>query len=160
MEQLSVTSVLSLFDTTKEQRRSFVDGVVNRLLFGEASALNTHIQVKCMEDIIKSILEDKQYKALVLTEAEKYGSKSFEVHNAEVMVKEAGIRYDYSNCNDPVYADLLHAHTHATNLLKDREKFLRGLPGTGIDIITEDGEGIKVYPPTKSSTTTTVVTLK
>lgn len=160
MEELSVTSVLSLFDTNKEQRKEFAAAVVARMSFGTINPLNVHVQVKCMEDVIKKILEDPQYKAMVVAEAEKYGKKPFEFHNAEVAVKEAGIKYDYTSCNDLVYADLLQAYQHTETLLKEREKFLKTVPTTGMDIITEEGEVLKIYPPVKTSTTTTVVTLK
>ena len=43
--------------------------------------------------------------------------------------------------------------------LEEREKWLKTIPSSGIDIMTDDGEIIKVYPPIKTSTTSFSVTL-
>jgi hypothetical protein len=160
MEDLSVTSVLSLFDTNAEQRKAFADKVVRFVCSGKTPALNVHVQLKCMNDIIKRVLEDKTYKIIVLDEAMKYGSTHFEYQNAGIAIKETGVQYDYSKCNDTVYDELMQSFAHTDKLLREREKFLKALPASGMDVITEDGEAVKIYPPSKSSSTSTVVTLK
>lgn len=160
MDQLSVTSILTLFDTNKEQRKTFVQSVIDQLGAGQEDPLKVHVQVKCMEDILKNLLESKEYKSLVMDQALKYGSTKFDFHNAQISIKEAGVKYDYMLCNDPVYADLLDTYKHAEKLLKEREKFLRAIPDGGMDMLLEGGEVKKVFAPVKTSTTTTVVTLK
>lgn len=160
MEELSATSILSLFDTTKEQRKSFVSNIVNRMNNGDISALNVHIQVKCMEDIIKQLLASPEYKIFVLDEASKHDGNRFELHNSEVSIKETGVRYDYVPCGDPVYMQLAKKFALAQEALKEREDFLKKIPKKGLEILHEDGELIKIYPPYKSSTTSVVISLK
>lgn len=60
-------------------------------------------------------------------------------------------RYDYSNCNDSEW-------TKAKEVIKEREAFLKSLK-TSIDVITEDGEVVKLLPPAKKVTETVKVTI-
>ncbi len=79
MNQLTLSN-LSLFETTKEQRQQFCANVIDVLSEGMADPLKIHLQVKCLEDIIKQITSNAAYKDFLLTEASKYG-KTFEHHN-------------------------------------------------------------------------------
>ena len=142
---------LSLFETSKEERQQFAIQVTNNLLEGMADPLKVHLQVKCMEDIIKQLTSNSVYKSMVLTEANKYG-KSFEQFNAKFEVKEMGVKYDYSNCNDPVYKDLEDKLALIEAEIKARQIFLKSMPQSGQEILIDD-ELVKVYPPSKTSTT-------
>jgi hypothetical protein len=160
MMELSATSILSLFDSTKEQRKTFASSVLARINAGDVNPLNVHIQVKCLEDILKGLLANDEYRELVLAEMKKYGNKTFEYGNAEVSVKETGVKYNYAMCNDPIYADLQRQQLELKAQMEDREKFLKTLPGKGMDVLLEGGELVTMYPPSKSSTTSPVVKLK
>jgi hypothetical protein len=91
---------ISLYDLTKTERGEFVTRLVDKLDAGEADPLQVHKQVKCMEDLIKQITANEDYRKHLLEEAGKYG-KSFELNGAKYQVKEAGTKYDYSQCNHP-----------------------------------------------------------
>jgi len=113
--------------------------------------------VKCMEDFIKQITSHPDYKDLTLDEAAKYG-KSFEHYNAKFEVKEMGVKYDYSNCGDPIYNRLAEELAELEKKVKDRQAFLKAVqPGT--ELLIED-EVIVLYPPVKTSTTSITVNLK
>jgi hypothetical protein len=159
MEPTSALSVLSLMDTTKAQRATFVQSVVQDLKDGNSDPLKVHKQVKCVEDLITQLKDDPEYKGIVLLEAEKHG-KTHQTSNAVFSVVEVGTKYDYSQCNDSVYFELIEKFEFAQNALKQRETFLKGLIAKGIDIVTEHGELATIYPPTKTSTTSVKVTLK
>lgn len=158
--EISALGVLSLLETTKEQRQSFVQSVVESLKEGNADPLQVHLQVKNTEDLVKQITEDKEYRKLCLEEAQKHG-KSFDRFNAKFEVKEVGSKFDYSVCNDPVLARLQQAMEIAKKALKDREDWIKKAPSDGVPIIDEEtGEAITVYPPIKTSTTSVAVSLK
>jgi len=155
--KLATTTDLSLFETTKAERQDFAQYVVNGLKDGLSDPLKVHLQVKCMEDLIKQITSHPEYKDLTLDEAAKYG-KSFEMHNAKFEVKEMGVKYDYSACGDPVYNELSEKMAELEKELKDRQAFLKAVkPGT--EILVED-EVVVLYPPVKTSTTSITVNLK
>jgi len=157
--ELSTANILSLFETTKAERASFVSDVVTRLNEGVADAIKVHLQVKAMEDVVKSLNDNKEYKALVLDAAEKNGKK-FTYQNAEFSIKEVGTKYDYSNCGDTILSADQAQLDELSEKVKSRQKFLQMIDVAGLDIITEDGEAVKVYPPSKTSTTSVAVSLK
>lgn len=155
--KLATTTDLSLFETTKAERQDFAQSVVNNLKEGLSDPLKVHLQVKCMEDLIKQITSHPDYKDLTLDEAAKYG-KSFEHYNAKFEVKEMGVKYDYSNCGDPIYNRLAEELAELEKKVKDRQAFLKAVqPGT--ELLIED-EVIVLYPPIKTSTTSITVNLK
>lgn len=159
--ELTTTSILSLFETNKEQRQSFTLGVIDALQSGEVDPLKVHLQVKCMESIIKLLNENTIYKKSILDAAEKYGEKSFEFMNSKVEIKEMGTKYDYSQCGDTVWEMLEQKASSAASDLKERETFLKTVPSKGLQVLDElTGEMITVYPPSKSSTTSVAITLK
>jgi hypothetical protein len=170
--QQSAPSILSLFETNKQQRASFVEAVFEQLHEGAIDPLKIHLQIKAMEDIINSLtnadekknkefgLLAKFYKKTLLEAAEKYGKK-FQLHNAEFSIKEVGTKYDFSQCGDTVHQNLAK-EAEAINLkLKAREDYLKVIPTEGVVVTDEEsGETIKIYPPSKSSTTSVAVSLK
>lgn len=156
--QISAIGVLSLLETTKEQRESFVRSIVSALDEGQVDPLKIHLQVKNTEDLVKQLTADEKYREFLLNEAQKYG-KSFEQYNAKFQVKETGTRYDYSGCNDTELVELEEKAQHWQDKLKERQKFLQNLPASGLEILQGD-ELVTVYPPVKTSTTSVTVTLK
>lgn len=154
-------SLLSIFDTTKEQRRTFISQVVENVYEGHTSALQVHYQIKCLEDIIKGITEDKRYKEAVVDDASKHSEKPFEYKNAEVAIREVGTKYDYDSCKDPKYAMLKQNFDKAKKDLEEYQEYLKSLPIAGSQIVDEDtGEVYKVHRPIKTSTTSVTVKLK
>lgn len=153
---LSVTN-LSLFETSKVERQTFAESVTNNLMEGLADPLKVHLQVKCMEDLIKQITSNSVYKDLVVTEAAKYG-KSFEQHNAKFEIKETGTKYFYYNCGDPVLNELENQLADIEKKIKERQAMLKSITGS-LEILIGD-ELVTLYPPIKTSTTSVSVTLK
>ena len=155
--RIVTTTDLSLFETTKAQRQDFAQSVINSIKEGLTDPLKVHLQIKCLEDIVKQLTTHPEYKDLTLEEANKHG-KSFELHNAKFEIKEAGVKYDYSNCGDPVYNELAQKMVELEKEIKDRQAFLKAVkPGT--EILVED-EVVILYPPVKTSTTSITVNLK
>ena len=149
---------LSLFETSKTERQEFAQSVINNAKEGLLNPLKLHLQVKCLEDLIKQITSHPNYKELTLDEAYKYG-KTFEHYNAKFEIKEMGVKYDYTVCNDPVYNKLKAQLTVLEDEIKAREKYLKAIPTSGIESLFED-EVVTLYPPAKSSTTSITVNLK
>jgi hypothetical protein len=158
MTQLTTINILSLFETTKEQRKSFVDDLITKLDNGEVDPLKVHLQLKAMEEIVKICTADENYKATLISAASHHGKK-FMMFNAEFMTKEVGVKYDYSRCGDDELTILLVQSDELNAKIKQRQDFLKTVPITGIDIRQGD-ELVTVYPPSKSSTTSVTVTLK
>lgn len=160
-QDLTTTSILSLFQTNKAERESFVMDVVNRIDQGTVDPLLIHLQIKCMEDVIKLLNSNTNYKQALLDASANMGEKSFQFHNAKFEIKEVGTKYDFSKCGDPTHQMLEQKVSSYSDELKEREKFLKTIPEKGMTVLVEDtGEAVTVYPPSKTSTTSVAVTLK
>lgn len=158
VQEITTSSIVSLFDTTKEERSSFVLDLVNRITDGQLDPIKAHYSLKCMEEILKNILNNKDYKDCLLMEAEKHGKK-FSYRNSELQIKEAGVKYDYSHCGHHQLLQLQGQVDALNEQVKAYQEFLKKVPTDGMEIVIED-EVVRVYPPAKSSTTTLTVTLK
>lgn len=151
--------VLQLFETTKSEREQFVLRVVESL--DHVDPLRVHLQIKCMEDVIKQMNASQEYKAAVLSEAEKQGGKSFSYGTAKFEIKETGVKYDFSQCNDQALQQMYEQQDKLDKAIKVREAMLKTVPAKGMTITDEEtGETYTVYPPSKSSTTAVALTLK
>lgn len=151
---------MSLFETNREQGLSFAQQVLDFVKEGGADPRKILLQAKCVNDIMSAITEDEVFKTMLLAESEKHGKKH-EYMNAELSIREAGVKYDYSNCNDTPYNELVAEKEKLDAKIKDRERFLKNVPTEGTTIVDEStGEAITVYPPSKSSKTIVSVTLK
>lgn len=155
---LPTTNLLSFFEVNKESRKAYAESLIEGLKEGLSDPLKIHYQIKCVEDFVKTLTSDSDYKTLLLDEAAKYG-KTFEHYNARFEVKEMGVKYDYSVCNDPVYNKLKAQLTVLEDEIKAREKYLKAIPSSGVETLLED-EVLTLYPPAKSSTTSITVNLK
>lgn len=159
--ELTTTSILSLFETTKAERQDFIVRVVEALDSGTVDPLKVHMQTKCMEDIIKGLNANSIYKTRVLEAAQTYGQKSFEFGHGKVEIKETGVKYDFSKCEDPILVSLYEQQAAIDEQVKQRETMLKTVSEKGLTITDEEtGDTFTVYPPAKSSTTNVAITLK
>jgi len=160
-QELISLEIVALFKTTKEQRQSFCNQVIESAIDGIVNPLDLHLQLKCMEDIVKQITSNQAFKDCVLEESQKHGSKSFEYQHAKIEIKEVGSMFDYSKSNDAEYASLSIESESISKKIKEREAFLKSIPDEGMEMLDKDsGEVVTIYKPSKTSTTAVVVTLK
>jgi len=168
--EMNALSIVSLFDTTAEQRTTFIQSLINKLDDGDISPLKVHRYIKSMEDICfmltstdekknKSFNLAKSYRDYLLKEANKYSGKSFEAEGAKFEIKETGTKYDYSGCGDVEYNNLLIEKKALDDKIKAREGYLKNIPLKGIEVLNED-EVVTLYPPIKTSTTSLAISLK
>ena len=158
--ELSTTNILSLFETTKTERQSFVENVIDKIVAEEVDMLKIHKQLKSLEDISSQLQDNKTYKEYLLNAAEKHGKK-FQYQNAEFIIKEVGTKYDYSNCNDLELNDLMRQMDVLKARIDKKQETLKHLPLSGMLTTDEKtGDTYKIYPPSKKSTTAVSVTLK
>jgi len=155
--QLSVSSILSLFETTKDQRQTFAEAAIADVENGTRSAIDMHLQLKCMGDIIERITGDKNFRDYLVIEATNRG-KSFEVHNAKFSLRELGGKWDYSQTNDQVLFDLEKQQESIKAQIAERQKLLKTIPAGGM---ADPETGNMIFKAAAPATSTTVVvTLK
>lgn len=120
---------------------------------GRVDAKEAAVALDAMSKVIKAAMDSIHEH--VLHELDKYHRlEKITIGRVELQRREAGTKYNYSGCGDPVYGRLAEAARIANNALKEREQFLKALPAPFTQVDEETGEISKVYPPAKSSTTT------
>lgn len=155
----SPTGIINIFDVDKTQRQSFVTSVIESVKSGNVNPLELHCNMKAMTEIVGSINKFPEYKEAIMEQAEKYDGKTFEYGHAKITIKEVGVNYDFSECNDLEYNELKTQFDELQAKVKDREKFLKAMPKKQVLIDEETGETYEVFPAVKTSTTSLSVTL-
>jgi hypothetical protein len=135
----------------------YVDQVVKSIQDGEQNPLDVHLFRVKMEKILKEINDNPDIQDAVMKEFEKYGERIVEYKGALLQQQEAGVKYDFSGCGDPVMDEYLRQLDDMKLKMKEREKFLKNIPVSGI---VDPETGSFIYPPSKSSKTTIKTTLK
>lgn len=160
MEELSVSSLLAAFPETKTQITEFSLRLVNRILDGHVNPLQSEAQMACLENLVKEIRSNSDYKAAVLSEAEKYNVKSFDDFNANYQIKEVGSKWHYEDCNMPRLDRICAEIEYLEEKKKTLEKMLQSIkePEDYLDPIS--GEVTQIRPAYKTSTTQVVTTIK
>lgn len=138
---------------TKDVISAYAKELIDSIYDGNVNALDIAVKVKFMEDVISSIKE--KLRESVVDECSKWQKGDDIVHyNGEFTIKEAGTKYDYSNCNDEELNSYVAEIDRLTELRKEREKFLRTIKQSITTINESTGEVITLFAPIKTSTTT------
>lgn len=122
------------------------------IMSGENNPLEIDLALKKMEEVIKGVRDDKEVKAVVLDELQKYTEKTVDFAGCQIS-KVNRSTYDYDLCNDIELQSLEREYERVNNALKERQKFLQGLPKEMV-VVTEDGEMATIYPAYKKQTET------
>ncbi len=77
----------------------------------------------------------------------------FETHGYKFAKKEAGTKYDFSNCNHPRLTDLYAKETKINKEKKDIEALLKTLKNPTTIVDEETGDIVTINPPIKTSKT-------
>jgi hypothetical protein len=108
---------------------------------------------------IKELKANKEYLEIARDEISKYGKDITLPSGTKIELAEVGIKYDFSQCNDPILVDLERDLTKLEFEVEQRKKWLKTVPGEGIELHIGEGLLNKVYPPSKSSTSSIKTTL-
>lgn len=153
----SAISIFKKLPETKSQIKDYTRLIRESVLNGEVEPLRFAAQISALEQLFKALKSDHLIKDVVLEEAEKYNSKSFEKDFAKFQVKETGVRFDYTNCNDSEWFEIDAKIKELTANKKERETFLKGIT-TETEVYGSDG--VQLNPVIKTSTTSVAVILK
>jgi len=130
--------------------------LLNDLDEGHITPLQLAAQLKFVEDVITNLKEELRQR--VIAEQSKYGKERMTFHGATFDIKEAGIKYDFSHCEDAIWNDIDKKMQMLTERRKEREAFLKTLKERFTYVDESTGEIITIYPPQKKSTTTYAIT--
>jgi hypothetical protein len=154
---MEAINVIYQMPENKAQIKSFVEKITTEIVDAE-SPLRLLKQLKMVEKTIKGILENKDVDAACLAEAEKWHKEELNgLYGCKFDIKEVGVKYDFSCCNDAIWEDLVRQEAEIKSKIKERELMLKSIK-TGTEVFCEE-TGVRLMPPAKYSTTKVTVTL-
>lgn len=132
----------------KEIGRALVESICHDVAEGNINPLKQLVVLKSLETAIDEIKQNILEAGI--EEVRKYG-KEAELNGYRISIINAGAKYDYSNCNHPVYNELSKKAAEIKAELTDIEKFLKSLKAPLEMLDKETGEIYTIYPPVYSS---------
>lgn len=143
----SITSDLTK-SQLKEISQQFIEAISEN-----GRVIETAELIAKMEAFIKEVRSSKDFIDMVRDEVTKEGSKTkVTVTGVKIELAETGVKYDFSQCNDYDLNCLLEESELLEAKIKERKEFLKTIPTSGMDVVTNFGEVLRIYPPSKSST--------
>ncbi len=119
----------------------------------EEDALKRYVQAKALAKALEAFADDVKAKALEDAQKEVTAhQKTLARYGAKITVAELGTKWFYDKTNDPQLYELGMEKEKAAKAEKDRQEFLKKINGK-LDLVTEDGEVVTIFPPYKQSTT-------
>ena len=143
-------------EVTKETIKEQSLALLKDLDEGHFSPLHLAAQLKFVEDVITNIKEEVRQR--VIAEQDKYGKEAMTYYGARFDIKEAGVKYDFTECNDDIWNDIYQQMEALNEKRKEREAFLKTLKERFTYIDESTGEIVTIYPPQRKSTTTYAIT--
>lgn len=116
-------------------------------------------QVKAIEKALETVKET--VRPDVVRFAEQMGvGKKFEHRGVSFELKDAGVKYDYTNCQDVIWNTLNERMKDVKAALDERQKYLQSLKSKTECFDPLTGEFWTAYPPVRKATETVEVRLK
>lgn len=150
-------SIFKEMPETKQEVASFAEGLIQSIQWGDINPLELDGRLKAMEEMIELVRKSQEMQENLLIEAYKHGEKSFDSGKFKHCIKEVGVKYDYSCCDDEKLIELTNKNEKLVNEIKSRELFLKSIQP---DLPCFDENGIRLFPPAKTSTTKVITILK
>lgn len=142
---------------TKSQIKVIAQSSVHELM-NNGRILEAAEALTVMENFIKEVRSSKEFTDYVRDEVSKNGKDITNPSGAKIELAETGTKYDFSQCSDPVLVQLEAKLETVEDMIKDRKEMLKKVSASGMDILIDD-ELIKVFPPSKTSTSSYKITL-
>ncbi len=130
--------------------------ILRSVLDGNSNPLEIEIKLRYLEFLISQVRKHALMKREVQDEADKYPEKTFDAYGATV-TKTQRSDFDYSQCDDSVWNQIIKDILILNDQRKRRETFLKSLGGDSCAVNEETGE--LLFPPRKSSSDSLRVTL-
>lgn len=142
--------------TNKAEIEAYSASVKELALSGEVDIIKLARTVNIMKRIVENFEKEPEIQEALINECTKYGKGELR----EIQIKEVGSKTDYSDCNHPQYNRICSEIETLIEQKKSLELYLKSLTKPTDFIDPETGEQVELIPPTKTSTTKVVFTIK
>ena len=146
---------------TRSGQAELAEAMVRQVTDGEIAPSEAVVKAKALYEAIGMFLKDDRVTEIVLDECDRYAKGECPTFaGARVQTRETGVRWDYMNCGDPEYAEILKREQEISELRKKREKYLSGITRPKTELNEETGEVFTLNPPARSGKTSFVITYR
>lgn len=160
---MSEIKLFSYLDSnlSKETMQIQSNALIQSIVEGEIDPLQAVAKIRFLSDALNTALKDDRVKDAVLSEIDKNGGKEATAFGVKFTQKEMGVSYDYTVCGDPEYDRLAAEMEDLKARMKDREKFLMGIPAEGLPMVDQEtGDCYKIIRPLRRASLNYSVTFK
>lgn len=153
MDELPTTAegTLKLMPSTAKEVAIFSKRLIEAVRSGQINPLELIVQLHALTKVYEEVREEIEEN--ILKETEKYSEKVIERYGARIEKAEVGVKYNYSSSRDSEWQWLDSQVRDFEARRKERETFLRALPGPMTTINKETGVEEDINPPIKTSKT-------
>ena len=139
-------------ELTKTQIKVIANNTVNDIIDGGKDILKIADTLAKLELFIKELKANPEYMDYLIHEVSQYGKGTTTSTGTKLELAEVGVKYDYSQCNDPKLNQMELDYEALGNKISDRKEFLKTLNPKGLTEVDEEtGETNTLYPPSKTS---------
>ena len=158
-------TLFSYLDKTENLTRTAISDqsnlLIQSIIGGEIDPLRAVAKIRFLSDMLAAALKDDRVKDAILTEIDRNGGKEASAFGVKFQQKEMGVSYDYTVCQDPEYNRLATEMETLKAKMKEREKYLMGIPAEGIPMVDQEtGDCYKVIRPLRRASLGYSVTFK
>ena len=161
MSEIKLFSYLDNGSLSKETMQMQSSALIQPIIDGEIDPLRAVAKIRFLSDMLAATLKDDRVKNVILNEIDKNGGKEVTAFGVKFTQKEMGVSYDFSVCQDPEYNRLTTDMETLKAKMKEREKYLMGIPAEGIPMVDQEtGDCYKVIRPLRRASLGYAVTFK
>ena len=161
MSEIKLFSYLDNGSLSKETMQMQSSALIQPIIDGEIDPLRAVAKIRFLSDMLAATLKDDRVKDVILNEIDKNGGKEVTAFGVKFAQKEMGVSYDYTVCQDPEYNRLATEMETLKAKMKEREKYLMGIPAEGIPMVDQEtGDCYKVIRPLRRASLGYSVTFK
>ena len=158
-------TLFSYLDKTENLTKTTISDqsnlLIQSIIGGEIDPLRAIAKIRFLSDMLAAALKDDRVKDTILTEIDRNGGKEASAFGVKFQQKEMGVSYDYTVCGDPEYDQLAAEMEDLKARMKEREKFLLGIPAEGLPMVDQEtGDCYKIIRPLRRASLGYSVTFK
>lgn len=148
-------------ELSKTQIKVIADQTAQDIIDNGQDVIKIADTIAKIEFFIAELKKSPEYLDYLISEVAKYGKGMTTSSGTKLELAEVGVKYDFSQCNDPELVELEADLVYLEERIKQRKDFLKALSPSGISVLNQEtGETITLYPPSrlsKSSVKTTIL---
>lgn len=147
-------------ELSKTQIKVIADQTAQDIIDNGQDVIKIADTIAKIEFFIAELKKSPEYLDYLISEVAKYGKGMTTSSGTKLELAEVGVKYDFSQCNDPRLVELEADLVFLEETIKQRKDFLKALSPSGVSVLDQEtGETITLYPPSRSSKSSVKTTI-